>query len=178
MAGNVMKGDASGRGAVEGFRVSIPARQRPYTEAEIAVVVDAMRNVQGQTQGAKQEQFQKDFAAFTGAKHAFAVANATNALSLAATLCGVRPGDEVIVPAYTFCASAIPFGKEGAKIVWGGHRPRHLGGGPQGHRAQDHAAHPRDRGRPPAGHAVRHGRHHGHRRQARAQGRRGLRTGA
>ncbi len=118
MAGNVMKGDASGRGAVEGFRVSIPARQRPYTEAEIAVVVDAMRNVQGQTQGAKQEQFQKDFAAFTGAKHAFAVANATNALSLAATLCGVRPGDEVIVPAYTFCASAIPFGKEGAKIVW------------------------------------------------------------
>ena len=97
MAGNVMKGDASGRGAVEGFRVSIPARQRPYTEAEIAVVVDAMRNVQGQTQGAKQEQFQKDFAAFTGAKHAFAVANATNALSLAATLWGVRPGDEVIV---------------------------------------------------------------------------------
>ncbi len=55
MAGNVMKGDASGRGAVEGYRVSIPARQRPYTEAEIAVVVDAMRNVQGQTQGAKQE---------------------------------------------------------------------------------------------------------------------------
>ena len=118
MAGNVMKGDASGRGAVEGYRVSIPARQRPYTEAEIAVVVDAMRNVQGQTQGAKQEQFQQDFAAFTGANHAFAVANATNALSLAATLCGVRPGDEVIVPAYTFCASAIPFGKEGAKIIW------------------------------------------------------------
>lgn len=75
MAGNVMKGDASGRGAVEGYRVSIPARQRPYTEAEIAVVVDAMRNVQGQTQGAKQEQFQQDFAAFTGANHAFAVAN-------------------------------------------------------------------------------------------------------
>ncbi len=118
MAGNVMKGDASGRGAVEGYRVSIPARQRPYTEAEIAVVVDAMRNVQGQTQGAKQEQFQQDFAAFTGANLAFAVANATNALSLAATLCGVRPGDEVIVPAYTFCASAIPFGKEGAKIIW------------------------------------------------------------
>ena len=118
MAGNVMKGDASGRGAVEGYRVSIPARQRPYTEAEIAVVVDAMRNVQGQTQGAKQEQFQQDFAAFTGANHDFAVAHATNALSLAATLCGVRPGDEVIVPAYTFCASAIPFGKEGAKIIW------------------------------------------------------------
>ena len=119
MADKVMKGDASGRGQVEGYRVSIPARQHPYTEEEIAAVVDVMRNVEGQTQGAKMAQFQEDFAAFTGAKHAFAVANATNALSLAATLCGVKPGDEVIVPAFTFCASAIPFGKEGAKIVWG-----------------------------------------------------------
>ena len=78
-----------------------------------------MRNVEGQTQGEKLEQFERDFAAFTGAEHAFAVANATDALSLAATLCRVGPGDEVIIPAYTFCASAIPFGKAGAKIVWG-----------------------------------------------------------
>lgn len=101
------------------YRVSIPGRQRAYTEEEIAVVVDTMRNAECQTQGAKMEQFQNDFAAFTGAKHAFAVGNATQALSLAATLIGVKPGDEVIVPAFTFCASAIPFGKAGAKIVWG-----------------------------------------------------------
>ena len=114
-----MYGDASGRGAVSGYRVSIPARQHPYTEEEIAAVVNVMRNVDGQTQGTYLAKFQEDFAAFTGAKHAFAVDNATNALSLAATLCGIRPGDEVIIPAYTFCASAIPFGKAGAKIVWG-----------------------------------------------------------
>ena len=114
-----MYGDASGRGAVSGYRVSIPARQHPYTEEEIAAVVNVMRNVDGQTQGTYLAKFQEDFAAFTGAKHAFAVDNATNALSLAATLCGIRPGDEVIIPAYTFCASAIPFGKVGAKIVWG-----------------------------------------------------------
>ncbi len=118
-----MKGDASGRGAVAGYKVSIPARQRKYTEAEIAAVVDVMRNVDCQTQGAKQAQFQNDFAAFVGAKHAFALGNATQALSLAATLCGIKPGDEVIIPAYTFCASAIPFGKEGAKIVWGDIHP-------------------------------------------------------
>ena len=114
-----MYGDASGRGAVSGYRVSIPARQHPYTEEEIAAVVNVMRNVDGQTQGTYLAKFQEDFAAFTGAKHAFAVDNATNALSLAATLCGIRPGDEVIIPAYTFCASATPFGKAGAKIVWG-----------------------------------------------------------
>lgn len=91
-----MYGDASGRGAVSGYRVSIPARQHPYTEEEIAAVVNVMRNVDGQTQGTYLAKFQEDFAAFTGAKHAFAVDNATNALSLAATLCGIRPGDEVI----------------------------------------------------------------------------------
>ena len=114
-----MYGDASGRGAVSGYRVSIPARQHPYTEEEIAAVVNVMRNVDGQTQGTYLAKFQEDFAAFTGAKHAFAVDNATNALSLAATLCGIRPGDEVIIPAYPLCAPAIPFGKAGAKIVWG-----------------------------------------------------------
>ncbi len=118
MSNKAMQGDASGRGAVAGYRVSIPARQRPYTEEEIAEVVRVMRDVPGQTQGAMQEQFQADFKTFTGANHAFAVGNATQALSLAATLCGVQPGDEVIVPAYTFCASAIPFGKAGAKLIW------------------------------------------------------------
>ena len=118
MSNKAISGDASGRGAVAGYRVSIPARQRPYTEEEITEVVRVMRDVPGQTQGAMQEQFQADFKAFTGANHAFAVANATHALSLAATLCRIKPGDEVIIPAYTFCASAIPFGKEGAKIVW------------------------------------------------------------
>lgn len=121
---NVMKGDASGRGAVAGFRVSIPARQHPYTEEEINTVIDIMRNQDCQTQGPRMAQFQADFAAFTGANHAFAVDNATNALSLAATLCRVAPGDEVIVSAYTFCASAIPFAKAGAKIVWGDINPQ------------------------------------------------------
>ena len=115
---NVLKGDASGRGQIAGYRVSIPARQHPYTEAEIAAVVDVMRNCEAQTQSVKMLQFQEDFKNYTGANHAFAVDNATNALSLAATLCGIKPGDEVIVPAFTFCASAIPFGKHGAKLVW------------------------------------------------------------
>lgn len=119
----VMKGDASGRGAVDGYKISIPARQRPYTEEEINAVVHVMRDCPTQTQGPMMAQFQEDFAAYTGASHAFAVANATHALSLAATLCGVGPGDEVIIPAYTFCASAIPFGKTGAKIVWGDIHP-------------------------------------------------------
>lgn len=110
--------DPSGRGKVEGYKVIFPQMQHPYTEAEIEAVVNVMRNAEGQTQGKYLEQFEKDFAAFVGAKYAFGVNNCTNALKLAAIFCHIRPGDEVIVPAYTYCASAIPFGDLGAKIVW------------------------------------------------------------
>ena len=110
--------DASGRGTATGYKVNFPARMRSYTEEEIATVVDVMRNAEGQTQGANLEAFQEAFKAYSGANHAFAVDNCTNALRMAAILCRLQPGDEVIISAYTFCATAIPFGKTGAKIVW------------------------------------------------------------
>jgi len=50
--------------------------------------------------------FEARFAARFGAKHAFAVANGTLALELALAALGVGPGDEVIVPPYTFVSSA------------------------------------------------------------------------
>lgn len=100
------------------YLVKSPAKQRPYTEAEIQAVMAVMTSGKGQTQGEELAGFEKEFAAFIGADHAFAVDNCTNALSLAATLCRIQPGDEVICPGYTFCASAIPFAKSGASIVW------------------------------------------------------------
>ena len=110
--------DTAGRGTVEGYRVSFPARMRRYSEDEINVVLDVMLNAEAQTQGKYLKQFEADFQAYTGARHAFAVDTGTNALRLAALLCRLGPGDEVIIPAYTFCATAIPFGMTGAKIVW------------------------------------------------------------
>lgn len=88
--------DPSGRGKAEGFKVIFPMMQHPYTEAEIQAVVDVMRNAEGQTQGKYLEKFEKDFAAFVGAKYAFGVNNCTNALKLAAIFCHIQPGDEVI----------------------------------------------------------------------------------
>jgi len=111
-------GDASGRGSVAGYKVNFPARMRSYSEAEIQAVVQVMRGAEAQTQGDYLRRFEADFKAYGGARHAFAVDNATNALRLAALLCRLGPGDEVIIPAYTFCATAIPFGMTGAKIVW------------------------------------------------------------
>ena len=50
--------------------------------------------------------FEDDLAAYTGAKHAVAVVNGTAALHIALLLAGVKTGDEVIVPALTFVATA------------------------------------------------------------------------
>jgi perosamine synthetase len=111
-------GDASGRGSVAGYRVNFPARMRTYTEAEIDAVVNVMRNAEVQTQGDYLRQFEADFKAYIGANHAFAMDNCTNALRLAGILCDLKPGDEVIVPGYTFSATAIPFGYSGAQLVF------------------------------------------------------------
>ena len=111
-------GDASGRGSVSGYTVNFPARMRTYTEEEINSVVNVMRNAEVQTQGPYLRQFEADFKEYSGANFAFGVDNATNALRLAAILCDLHPGDEVIIPAYTFCASAMPYGMSGVKIVW------------------------------------------------------------
>lgn len=52
------------------------------------------------------DRFEADLAAFTGAKHAIATVNGTAALHIGLLLSGVQPGDEVIVPAMTFVATA------------------------------------------------------------------------
>jgi len=52
------------------------------------------------------EDFEKAFAKATGTQYALGLNSCTNALIVALLAAGVQPGDEVIVPAYTFVASA------------------------------------------------------------------------
>ena len=58
------------------------------------------------TQGPEVAAFEREFAAFVGAKHACAVSNCTTALHLALRAVGVRPGDEVITVSHAFIATA------------------------------------------------------------------------
>jgi dTDP-4-amino-4,6-dideoxygalactose transaminase len=64
--------------------------------------------------GAEGEAFERDFAAHAGARHAIGVSNGTDALRLACEAAGVGPGDEVIVPAFTFVATAFGVSAVGA----------------------------------------------------------------
>jgi dTDP-4-amino-4,6-dideoxygalactose transaminase len=100
------------------IRIPWSGRGSVYTEEEIATVVDAMRNADPQTQGRYQAEFESAFSAYMGAPHAFAVTSCTSAIELSALLCRLQTGDEVIMPAHTFAASAIPFARAGARLVW------------------------------------------------------------
>lgn len=89
-----------------------------YSEAEIDVVVEAMRNADGQTQGVYLKKFEKDLEVFHGTTGFYAMTSCTAALDIAAVLARLEPGDEVIIPAHTFAATAIPFCNQGVKVVW------------------------------------------------------------
>ncbi len=60
------------------------------------------------------DRLEEEFAEYHDAEHAIAVANGTVAIELALRACGVQPGDEVIVPSYSFIASASAIPTVGA----------------------------------------------------------------
>jgi dTDP-4-amino-4,6-dideoxygalactose transaminase len=53
-----------------------------------------------------------------GFKKCIMTTSCTDALEMAAILCDVKPGDEVIVPSYTFVSSALAFVRQGARIIF------------------------------------------------------------
>jgi dTDP-3-amino-3,4,6-trideoxy-alpha-D-glucose transaminase len=67
--------------------------------------------------GEEVEQFEQEFANFSAARHCVGVASGTAALGLALRAAGIGPGDEVIVPAHTFIASALAVAHVGATPV-------------------------------------------------------------
>jgi dTDP-4-amino-4,6-dideoxygalactose transaminase len=68
--------------------------------------------------GPRVAELEREFAAFCGVKHAFAVANGTAALHLALLAVGVGPGDDVVVPSLNFVAAANTICHTGAAPVF------------------------------------------------------------
>jgi dTDP-4-amino-4,6-dideoxygalactose transaminase len=86
-------------------------------EEEASAVAEVVRSKWLST-GPRTEEFEKRFAETFGAKHAILVSNCTAALHLALKGCGIGPGDEVLVPSYTFVASANAILYQGATPVF------------------------------------------------------------
>ncbi|GAB4452455.1 MAG: DegT/DnrJ/EryC1/StrS aminotransferase family protein [Anaerolineales bacterium] len=70
------------------------------------------------TMGAVTREFEEEFAACAGARHAIAVTNATAALHLACVAAGLGPGDEAVLPSLTFVATANAVRYAGAVPVF------------------------------------------------------------
>jgi dTDP-3-amino-3,4,6-trideoxy-alpha-D-glucose transaminase len=68
--------------------------------------------------GPEVEAFEREFAAFLGVRHVVGVANGTDALTIALRALGVGPGDEVVVPSFTFYATAEAVAVLGAAPVF------------------------------------------------------------
>ncbi len=101
--------------AVALFDTSAPLRSlRPQIDAAIARVVDSGRFILGPEVAG----FEAELAAYCGTRHAIGVANGTEALTIALRAMGVGPGDDVVVPSFTFYASAEAIPPTGARPVF------------------------------------------------------------
>jgi len=120
---------AGNRLAIDGG-TPVRARHLPYghqsiDDADVAAVVETLRS-DWLTTGPKVREFERAFASFTGAGEAVAVSSGTAALHAAMHELAIGPGDEVIVPAMTFAASANCVVYQGGTPVFADVEPRTL----------------------------------------------------
>lgn len=101
--------------AVPLFDTTSPvAPLRAQIDAAIAAVLDRGTFILGP----EVEAFERELAAYLGVRHVVGVANGTDAITIALQALGVGPGDEVVVPSFTFYASAEAIPPTGASPVF------------------------------------------------------------
>jgi perosamine synthetase len=91
---------------------------KPFFGKEEAEAVTRVLESGWVVQGSKVAEFEKMVSGFTGAKFALASTSCTTALHLALLAAGIGPGDEVLVPSFSFIASANTIEYTGAKPLF------------------------------------------------------------
>ncbi len=101
---------------------------KPYlTGKEMHYMYQAVYSGKISGNGVYTNKCQKFFEQRYGIKKALLTTSCTDALEMSALLIDLKPGDEVIVPSYTFVSTALAFARQGAKIVFADSRPDHPG---------------------------------------------------
>jgi len=101
----------------------IPFNKPPYLKKEDKYVLEAMQQSKMSGDGNFSLKCQQWFENKTRTKIALLTTSCTHALEMAALLIGLKEGDEVIMPSYTFVSTANAFALRGAKIVFVDIRP-------------------------------------------------------
>ncbi len=99
------------------MREFIPISMPSITQKEINYVSDAVKSGWVSSLGKYIEIFEKKFAEYVGVKYALTTSNGTTALHLALVTTGIKPEDEVIIPDFTFVATANAVRYTGANVV-------------------------------------------------------------
>jgi len=97
--------------------MKIPIARTSLTEGEINSVLEPLRSG-WLVQGPQVKTFEDKWSAFVGADHSAAVTSCTTALHLSLAALGLQPGDEVIVPAFTWVSTANIVEHLGGKVVF------------------------------------------------------------
>jgi len=97
--------------------MNVPIARTSLTEAEIQSVLGPLRSG-WLVQGPSVREFEEKWSAFTGARHSIAVTSCTTALHLSLAALGLKPGDEVILPAFTWIATANVVEHLGGTVVF------------------------------------------------------------
>jgi len=108
----------------------IPWARPSVGDEELAEVIECFKSG-WLSQGPRVERFEQEMARRAGRKFGIAVSNGTAALDLAVRVAGVRAGDEVIVPALSYLATASVLVIQGATPVFVDIDPRNLGLDPE-----------------------------------------------
>ena len=85
---------------------TVALHEPSFNGNEIAYLTECINSTYVSSVGKFVDRFEKELAEYTGAKYVVAVVNGTAALHIALKLAGVLPGDEVLIPALTFVATA------------------------------------------------------------------------
>ncbi len=98
-------------------KFSVPIARTALTDDEIQSVLEPLKSG-WLVQGPKVREFEDKWSAFTGARHSIAVTSCTTALHLSLAALGFGPGDEAIVPAFTWVATANVIEHLGGKVIF------------------------------------------------------------
>lgn len=97
--------------------MNIPIARTNLLDSEINSVLDPLKSG-WLVQGPKVKEFEDKWCAFTGAQHSIAVTSCTSGLHLSLAASGFGPGDEAIVPAFTWISTANVVEHLGGKVVF------------------------------------------------------------
>ena len=93
-------------------------RSHKYSDKEVRYLSKVIKTADPLTNGDELKIFEKKLRKYLKVNNVFATSSAAASLEIISLLLNLKKNDEIIIPAHTYCASAISFARNGAKIIW------------------------------------------------------------